>query len=296
MARTPSTQALRALEAFSRHGTVWAAADELHLTRSAVSHHLRLLERDLGFRLFNRVGTRIELTPRGRAYAGDVRQALAMIRGSAARNAGHDLSGNLTISCTPGFATTWLSPKIGRFRASFPDIALSVVTPRRLDEVSNPDVDLFVAFGTEAMSGVEIELLKEVEFTPLCSPALLNRLGAVEEPGDILRAGLLHLADTDDWLDWARLAGLPEDAAAQGIIFSDMNLVYAAALNGQGIAMGDSFVCHEAIVCGQLVRPFELAVRSPKSYYLAVPPEKADIPAVAAFRGWLLDEMPLAGA
>jgi len=296
MARIPSTQALRALESFSRHGTVWAAADELHLTRSAVSHQLRLLERDLGFPLFNRVGTRIELTPRGRAYAGDIRQALAMISGSAARNEGHGLSGNLTISCTPGFATAWLSTKIGRFRATCPDVALSIVTPRRLDDVSNPDVDLFIAFGTGNMPGVETELLKEVEFTPLCSPALLNRLGALEEPADILRADLLHLADTEDWLGWARLAGLPEESVVSGIVFSDMNLVYAAALNAQGIAMGDSFVCHEAMTSGQLVRPFDLAIQSPKSYYLSVPPEKADIPAVVAFRGWLLDEMPVSTA
>ena len=57
MARIPSTQALRALECFARHGTVWQAADELNLTRSAVSHQLRLLERELGFQLMNRIGT-----------------------------------------------------------------------------------------------------------------------------------------------------------------------------------------------------------------------------------------------
>ena len=52
--RIPSTQALRALDSFARHGSVWRAADELHLTRSAVSHQLRLLERDLGFELLQR--------------------------------------------------------------------------------------------------------------------------------------------------------------------------------------------------------------------------------------------------
>ncbi len=148
MARIPSTQALRALESFARHGTVWQAADELNLTRSAVSHQLRLLERDLGFRLLNRIGTRIELTPQGLAYSEDVRRALSAIAGSAARNAGRGISGALTVSSTAGFAASWLCPKIGRFRSTFPDVALSVVTPRRLDDVSNPDVDLFISFGT----------------------------------------------------------------------------------------------------------------------------------------------------
>ena len=71
MKRIPSTQALRALDSFTRHGSVWKAADELNLTRSAVSHQLRLLERDLGFQLLSRVGTKIELTEQGLGYALD---------------------------------------------------------------------------------------------------------------------------------------------------------------------------------------------------------------------------------
>ena len=96
MARIPSTQALRALDSFARHGLVWKAAEELNLTRSAVSHQLRLLERELGFSLFSRAGTGIVLTARGRAYASDVRQALTLISQSASRHAGNALTGPLT--------------------------------------------------------------------------------------------------------------------------------------------------------------------------------------------------------
>jgi LysR family glycine cleavage system transcriptional activator len=295
MARIPSTQALRALESFARHGTVWQAADELNLTRSAVSHQLRLLERELGFRLFDRVGTRIALTLQGSAYAADIRRALSAIAGSASKNAGRGLSGALTVSCTPGFASTWLCPKIGRFRDTCPDVALSIVTPRRLDDVSNPDVDLFLTFGTGNLPEMEVELLKEVEFTPLCSPALLNRLGGFAEPEDVLRGGILHLHDREDWKNWFRLAGTDESRAELGMVFADMNLVYAAALNSQGIAMGDEFICHQAMESGQLVRPFDLAIHSPRSYFLVVPREKAGNPAVASFRSWLAQELPSGG-
>ncbi len=291
MSRIPSTQALRALESFSRHGTVWQSADELNLTRSAVSHQLRLLERDLGFRLLNRIGTRVELTPQGLAYAEDVRRALRTIAGSAARNAGRGISGALTVSSTAGFAASWLCPKIGRFRAACPDVSLSIVTPHRLDDVSNPDVDLFVTFSTGIQPEMEVELLKAVEFTPLCSPALINRLGGIVEPADVLRAGLLHLTNTEDWRAWFRKAGLEEAGARSGITFADMNLVYAAVLNSQGITMGDEFICHEAMASGQLTRPFDLAIRSPRSYYLVTPPEKAGNPAVAAFRAWIRAEL-----
>jgi LysR family glycine cleavage system transcriptional activator len=292
MPRSPSIQALRALECFARHGTVWQAAEELALTRSAVSHQLRLLERDLGFRLLDRVGTRVVLTPQGAAYAADVRRALSLVAGSAARNAARGLAGALTVSSTPGFASSWLCGRLGAFSSAFPDIALSVVTPRRLDDVSNPDADLFITFGHGAEPGMESELLKAVEFTPLCSPALLHRIGGLDAPGDVLRATLLHLGDFADWEAWFRLAGLTPERARTGIRFADMNLVYAAVLAAQGVAMGDAFIGRDALAEGRLVRPFDLAIRSARSYFLVVPPAKAGLPAVAAFRGWLRSELP----
>jgi len=293
MQRIPSTQALRALESFSRHGTVWEAAEELCLTRSAVSHQLRLLERELGFSLFNRVGTRIELNTQGQAYAKDIRNALALVADSALRNSERGLSGQLTVSCTPGFASTWLCTHVFEFHQMYPDIDLSVVTPKRLDDVTNPTADLFVVFGDGQMSDVEVELLQEVEFTPLLSPALLNRLGGFSEPADVFRGNLMHLVERRDWYDWLGAVGLPLEGAEGGIVFSDMNLLYAAALNAQGIVLGDEFICHQAMKSGQLVRPFELAIKSPKSYYLAIPHNKSHLDAVSVFRHWLMDALPV---
>ncbi len=79
--RVPSTQALRALEAFARTGSMWRAAEELHLTRSAVSHQMRFLERDLGFDLLKRDGKGVSLTPQGKRYAAEVRKGPAAARG-----------------------------------------------------------------------------------------------------------------------------------------------------------------------------------------------------------------------
>ena len=182
MQRIPSTQALRALESFARHGTVWKAADELNLTRSAISHQLRLLERELGFQIFNRVGTRIELTEQGLGYAADIRQALNAIAGSASRHASRGVSGSITVSCPPGFASNWLCNYISHFREAYPDVRISIVTPRRLDDISNPDVDVFIAFGTGNWPSMQVELIIEVEFAPLCSPALLNKIGGLNGP------------------------------------------------------------------------------------------------------------------
>lgn len=292
MTRIPSTQALRALDAFARHGTIWQAADELCLTCSAVSHQLRLLERDFGFRLLHRIGTRVELTPQGRAYAEDVRRALAALAGAAARQAGRGVTGTLTVSCTPGFASAWLCPRIGRFRAACPDVALRIVTPRRLDDVSNPEADLFIAFATPGLAGVEEEELAAVTFHPLCSPAYLNKLGGLAAPSDLARGTLLHLGDATDWVDWCRIASLPPRSGETGPIFSDMNIVHAAALAGQGIALGDAFTCGTALAEGRLVRPLDLGLPSARSYRLAVPLARLGTPVVVAFRAWLRVELP----
>jgi LysR family glycine cleavage system transcriptional activator len=285
----PSIQALRALDSFARHGSVWKAAEELHLTRSAVSHQLRLLERDLGFQLLNRIGTRLELTEQGRGYALDIRKALNTISGSAARYANRGLSGTVKVSCTPGFASTWLCAHISSFREAHPDIKLSITTPVRLDDVSNPEVDVFVAFGTGHWPNMKVELLVEVEFTPLCSPVLIN-LG-LSVPEDVMKASLLHLADDEDWRSWLVAAGLDPSYASTGITFSDMNLVYAAAMNGQGIAMGDEFICRTAMASGQLVRPFDINLKCTRSYYLVVSEAKADTKPVVAFCNWLKQEV-----
>ena len=289
MSRIPSTQALRALESFARLGTVWQAAEEMNLTRSAVSHQLRLLEQDLAFRLLNRVGTRVELTAQGRAYAQDVRQALLAISGSALRNADRGVAGDLTISCAPGFASSWLCNKIGRFTSAYPDVRLSIITPRRLGEINNPEVDIFITYGSGELPDMAVELLQEVVSSPMCSPALANRLGGMQSHADVLRSGLLHLSDHEDWQCWFRQVGLDERRIT-GVVFSDMHLVYAAAQAGQGIAMGDVALSEDALNEGRLVRPFEETVRSTRAYYLVVPPTRLASSAVGAFRGWIAAE------
>jgi LysR family glycine cleavage system transcriptional activator len=291
MRRIPSTQALRAIESFARHGKVWQVADELNLTRSAVSHQLRLLESDLGFQILHRVGTRVELTQRGQAYARDIRKALNMITSSATRNASEGVSGVITVSCSPGFATSWLCLNIGKFKEAYSDITVSLTTPRRLDDISDPNADIFIAFGRDFPGDAEVRLLKRVTFTPLCSPAYLNKFDGFSDPESLIHATLLHIGNYRDWEDWNRLTGQPIELARRGITFTDMNLVYSAALASQGIAMGDEFLCGDAINKGLLVRPFDVTLPCESAYYLAIPHGKSLNAAYQAFLDWLKDEI-----
>ena len=285
--RVPSIQALRALDSFARHGAVWRAADELNLTRSAVSHQLRLRERDLGFDLLERIGKGVALTVRGKRYANDVRKALTMLGDAGMQHGQRGLVGSLAISCTPGFASLWLCTHIGEFQALYPDISLRIMTPRKLDDVSDVNADAFIAFGDGNWPNLAVELLCEVEFTPLCSPVLLNKLGGLSEPSDVLRAPLLHLGDMEDWTRWMALTRVVNPNPDGGIVFSDMNLVFAAASAGQGIAMGDELTCRTAMREGQLVRPFDTAIKSTRSYFLVMEHSRSDQTLLNAFARWL---------
>ncbi|MBE7185730.1 MAG: LysR family transcriptional regulator [Methylobacterium mesophilicum] len=294
--RIPSTQALRALDSFARLGSVWRAADELNLTRSAVSHQLRLLERELGFSLLERAGKGVALTARGRRYAGDVRKALTVLGDAGAQGSGSGVVGSLLISCTPGFASLWLCTHLGEFQSLFPEVALSITTPRKLDDVSASGPDIFIAFGDGNWPDRAVELLCEIAFTPLCSPVLLNKIGGLAEPQDVLKAPLLHLGGFEDWTRWLALARVLNPDPECGIVFSDMNLVFAAASAGQGIAMGDELTCRTAMREGALVRPFEIAFKSPKSYFLVMEHSKREQPALLSFTAWLKSRLAKAEA
>ena len=132
-----------------------------------------------------------------------------------------------------------------------------------------------------------VELLSEVHFTPLCSPVLLNKVGGFIRPADVLRVPLLHLVNFEDWTRWFALAGVELPDPETGIVFSDMNLLLAATVAGQGIAMGDELTCGRALETGQIVRPFELSIKSTRAYYLAMEPQKSRHAAIGAFREWL---------
>ncbi|MDR6953274.1 LysR family glycine cleavage system transcriptional activator [Ancylobacter sp. 3268] len=286
--RLPSTQALRALEAFARHGTIWQAAAELNITRSAVSHQLRFLEQDLGFVLLQRAGKGVALTPQGKRYAADVRKALTVLTDAAVQYGDRGvLQGAITVSSTPGFASFWLCTHVAEFKQLYPDVTLRVVTPQRLDDVDAPGVDAFIAYGDGDWPRHSVELLSAVDFMPVCSPALLNQIGGLGEPVDVFRTVLLHLDGLGDWLNWFAAAGIVGPNVEQGVIFSDMNLVLAAAIAGQGIAIGDNFVCRHMLDTGRLVRPFDLAIRSSRSYYFVTERARAGNPAIQAFADWL---------
>jgi LysR family transcriptional regulator, glycine cleavage system transcriptional activator len=284
--RIPPLHTLKALEAIARLGTVRAAADELGVTRSAVSHRLAMLEDIVGFEIVKRFGKGVVLTPRAHRYAQDVHKSLTLLASAQDDESDCAVAGVLRISSTAGFAAMWLCGHIASFNDLYPEVQVDIATGRTLDDISTADVDVFIAFGDGNWPGRSVRHLYDVEFMPLCSPALLAG-HALRQPSDLLEFPLLHLRNWDDWSRWLTLHGVDFPPPRAGIRFSDLMLVQTAAIAAQGVMMGDEMTCGGAIAAGRLVAPFTGAIKASGAYYLVSERQKHTSPAVTAFTRWL---------
>lgn len=283
--RIPPIQALQALDAFARLGTLWEAAEELGITRSAISHRLALLETTLGFEVTGRSGKGIALTSRGKRYADDVRKSLVLLSDAHEEGDGRTIEGSLRISSTAGFASMWLCNHIASFQMEYPNICPEIVTNQEFGEAA--DADLCIVYGEGSWPKHMVQHLYDVQFLPMCSPTLLNMQGGLRIPVDILRYPLLHLRQWDEWKQWLAMSGVEFPRHGGGITFSDMMLVQAAAIAGQGIMMGDEITCGAARAAGQLVTPFSTRINSRGGYYLIRSRQRRANAAMLAFTRWL---------
>ena len=262
-----------------------------NLTRSAISHQLRFLERELGTKLVKRDGRGIALTPAGRRYARQIQRAFTLLRQPATVAGVTSLTGMLRVGCVSGFCTYWLCRHIDDFHKLHPDLQIEIVRPAHLADVTSGAAQIYLAFGNGDWPNRWVEPVAALDFFPVCSPSLLNRTGTLSNPEDLVRCTLLHLIDSTDWRRWLAAAGTRTVDPDSGIFFSDIHFVISAALAGQGMAMGDDLICAQALRQGQLIRPFGVNVSGTGSYYFVTEHEVADQPAVAAFRAWLKDKL-----
>lgn len=283
----PSMTALRALDAVARLGSVSAAATELNLTRSAVSHRIATLEERLGFALTERTGRGVRLTWRGERYARDVRRILAEVQLAGSSFDEKQVIGRLCISCNPGFATYWLCQHLGDFLAQYPQVQLHVVTPRTPQDTSAAEADLFIAYGTGDWPNQIVEPIVALHFFPVCSPRLLNARNGLKSPADLAGQTLLHMNDFADWRLWLGAVGARDIEFTSGVLFADATSTIAACIAGQGVAIGDNLLSGDALSRGLLVRPFDITIQSNRGYFLVTDPVKAERAVVKAFSEWL---------
>ncbi|MDP3340292.1 transcriptional regulator GcvA [Frigidibacter sp.] len=286
----PSLNALRAFEAAARHGSMSRAADELHVTAGAVSQQIRELERDLGVPLFHRKPRQISLTDTGAQLFPALRSAFRILRDASDKARARPGTAVLTVSCTSGFASQWLLPRLSNFERLHPGIDLRISASNRVLDFQQDRIDLAVRHGLGRWPGLSAERLLDDELTPVCSPGYIRVHGPFAGSGDLSRATLLHDEHRHDWALWLVAAGAPGVDAAVGPVFVDGTGAIEAAKAGQGMGLVRRSMVAQDLAEGRLAAPFGQSLKSDLAYYLAYPPEALDKAHVAAFRGWLLAE------
>ncbi len=290
--RLPSLNALKAFEAAARHESFTRAAEELFVTQGAVSHQVKALEAELGFKLFNRERQRLVITDAGREYLFVVRDAFDRIALGTARLTQRQSSGVLTVSTSPDFAAKWLVHRLGRFGELHPGINLRVSATLHHVDFAREDVDMAVRHGVGEASwqGLHGERLATETLFAVCSPNLLRKKLRKLAPADVLDLPLLHLEDHSGWRQWFDAAQVKAPKSLQGVVLNRASMVIDAAINGQGIGLARSTLAAWDLINGRLVAPLPVSLPLRTAYWIVAPQATAELPKIAMFREWLLAE------
>lgn len=286
-AKVPPLHALRAFEAAARHGSFTKAADELCVTRSAVSHRIQLLESLLGMPLFQRKGQVLALTARGSAYLDSVKKALDSLQGIALPIATASAAGAwpVVVATPPTFARMMLVPRLGEFLAAQPGIEMAIHVTAPLLDAGWEEADVEIRFGHGVYPGLESHPLLDEPVFPVCSPDHAARV-ALRKPDDLKQAILLR-SSLEPWRPWFAAAGLPWEEPTTGPRFEDLALLYHAAAESQGIALARASLVKPLLESGALSKAFDISARSPHAYYMVYEPHSPERPEVASFIEWL---------
>lgn len=276
--RLPSLASISAFEAAARHGSFAVAARELGTTSASVSYHVRQLERQIDVPLFRRFAHRVELTEAGREIAAETIAAFGALRASFMRGAAIDET-RLALSALPTFGTSWLTPRLGRFRVRHPEIRIELDLSPEPRDLAAGHFDAAIRNGHGAWPGLRTMRLFPSVFMPLCAPSLAGT-GLDEAP---------LLGRPDWWALWFRALG--RDAPrAFGIDLAEEHLDAAAAIAGHGITIGSPILFRHELEAGRLVPAHELVVSDGRSFWLAWPVARRDNRKIRQLREWIGEE------
>jgi len=277
---------LRAFEAAARHLSFTLAAQELNLTQSAVSQHVRSLEGFLGRELFIRRTRALHLTEAGGNYLPTVREAFDVLARGTRSFTGGDRGAALILQCNMAFSIFWLAPRLPRLYAAHPWLVLNVVTALWDPETRAREAGMEIRFGRPGdMSDTATRLTQDM-CRPVCHPDYMD--GAP----DLASARLFDCAGVmANWEAWARHTQHPFERLSDINLASTYVVAIEAALHKAGIALGHEVLTHSLVADGRLIHPFEGAVPLPESYFLLPPAQHEQTPASRAFADWLQSEI-----
>jgi len=283
-----SFDSLRLFGVVARHLSFTAAAEELNLTKGAISYQISKLEKDLGFLIFIRRPRGITLTPKGGQLLNASRLALRELTREITTLQDNDQE-RITIGMSTYFASRWLSPRLMNFIAHHPKIGLRIQPLIDLIDLRAQKIDMAIRWGKGQWRDMEIEPLLPCPAFPTASASVAAKITELGLEAALPEIPLMHDYDGSvAWRDWHHKADLPYRTRHNDLVIPDPNVRVQSVIDGQGLALNDNLVEPE-LAAGILHKISNLELAE-YGYYLAYPKGSLSEYGLKAFRDWVLAE------
>ncbi|MCV6612710.1 MAG: LysR substrate-binding domain-containing protein [Amphritea sp.] len=286
----PPLNWLKTFEAAARLLNFSAAGRELHMTQSAVSQQIRLLEHHLGEPLFLRAHRKVALTNSGLAYLPVVQGAISNLQRNTSEIFSPVGKGRLVIEVSLAFSSLWLANNIHRFSARYPGIGLHLVHANWESEFDSTTVDLAIMHGKGEWQGMHVEPLITAELTPYCTGKLARLLS---DPVDLLSLPLLDVVGNNTrWQQWFEHVGI--NTSDSDILYHRVDNSLTTTLmaeSGMGVMLGYPDLLARQYLKRKLQAPFDIKVPTSDNYFLAYPEGKPLSKSASVFCDWLFEEL-----
>lgn len=297
----PPLNALRSFEAAARNLSFTLGAAELNVSPGAVSRQVRLLEAFLGRRLFERGYQKVALTPIGEAYASHITELFSRLEDTT--DSVFDLNHRkpLHVWCPEIFALRWLLPRLPGFYAKDPTCSIELVTAESArpsaEDIGVDKIEVAIRLGDGAWPNLTSERLIRSELSCVCSPRLLASGPPLSRLEDLENHTLLvSQMRPKIWEEWLQAAGVSAQKMTRRMTFESSSLAYQAAIEGMGVALGQSALTADDMNSGRLVSVLDFRMKDTKAFYLMYPQRGPNTRRLRKFRDWIMEEARLAEA
>ncbi|QQZ42719.1 LysR family transcriptional regulator [Pseudomonas sp. SK3(2021)] len=288
--------ALRAFESASRLLSFKAAAEELAVTPTAISHQIRSLESWLGVPLFERLPRQVRLTECGERLFHSLHGALLEVAQSVDSLRPQRSGANLMISTTPAFAALWLVPRLGRFYTRHPNINLRLDTNCEvIDLQQDASVDLVIRYSLDDYPNLYGLCLFDECFAVYGSPEQVAQ--ARQQTPTLISVrwhnSKLYAHGWQAWCDKAQESWMEDRPVFRE--YDEEHYALQAAIAGQGLVLASNILVSESVGSGLLV-PYRPEIHVDGAGYSALcVPGRERHPPVRVFFQWLREEAQAAG-
>jgi LysR family transcriptional regulator, glycine cleavage system transcriptional activator len=283
--KLPPLSALRAFESVARLGSVTQAANELHVTHSAVSHQLKLLESYLNVSLIDRTGRRVALTPEGRIYGYQVRHALQQVASATSRINMRTQNEHLTVAVLPSFATHWLVPRLPDFYAQYPHWRIELLASLEIIDFETSPADCAIRFGRVESAATQSERLMS-EWQLLVAGAHDARFDGHQTPAQALQAAAF-INNNESWGNWLTAAQSDASEPEAMLVINDSSVALEAVRNNMGAMLSRLSICDAGLRQGWLRQITSIRAAHPSSYHLLWPNRSHQSDKLLIFAEWL---------